>query len=126
VTVADLMSRSLVTVERGAGVRDAARRMCERHVGSILVMEADRLVGILTERDILALFADDRGDVTVETAMTRNPETLEADASTDHARLVMLHGGFRHLPIVEDDQVVGIVSMRDLLARDDDAAPRGV
>jgi CBS domain-containing protein len=126
VTVADRMSRSLVTIERGAGVRDAARRMCARRVGSILVMDGDRLAGILTERDILQVFVDDEGDRTVESVMTAEPESVEQDADIDHARLVMLHGGFRHLPVFDGERVVGMLSMRDLIAADHDAAPRGV
>jgi CBS domain-containing protein len=58
--------------------------------------------------------------------MTRNPETVEPDESLAQARLVMLHGGFRHLPVVEGGRVIGMLSLRDLLAASEDEAPRGV
>jgi CBS domain-containing protein len=116
----------ILTTERGASLREAARRMCERRVGSILVMDGERLEGVLTERDVLQVFARDDLDASVADVMTSNPETAEPDEGLEQAKLVMLHGGFRHLPVVENRQVV-ILSMRDLFfAPKEDAAPRGV
>jgi CBS domain-containing protein len=126
VNVADRMSSGLLATEPGASLRDAAQRMVERRVGSIVVCEGERLVGILTERDILGLFARGELETTVGQVMTRNPETVEPDESLAQARLVMLHGGFRHLPVVEGGRVIGMLSLRDLLAASEDEAPRGV
>jgi CBS domain-containing protein len=100
--------------------------MVERRVGSIVVVEGERLVGILTERDVLGVFARGEFDARVEDVMTRHPETVEPDESLSQARLVMLHGGFRHLPVVEGRELVGMLSMRDLFAATDDETPRGV
>ena len=59
--------------------------------------------------------------------MTRNPDTIEPGDSTDHAASLMIHSGFRHLPVVEGGAVVGIVSIRDLMKVTlDDRSPRGV
>jgi CBS domain-containing protein len=126
VNVVERMSRGLLTTEPGASLREAAQRMVERRVGSIVVCEGERLVGILTERDILGLFARGELEARVADVMTRNPETVEPDESLAQARLVMLHGGFRHLPVVERGRLVGMLSLRDLLAVSDDEAPRGV
>jgi CBS domain-containing protein len=126
VIVADRMSRDLLATEPGASLREAAQRMVDRRVGSILVLEGERLVGILTERDILRLFARGELEARVQDVMTRNPETVEPDEPLAQARLVMLHGGFRHLPVVEAGRLVGMLSLRDLLAATDDEAPRGV
>jgi CBS domain-containing protein len=127
VTVGDQMSRELVTTGRGTTLRDATRRMCDRRVGSILVMDGERIAGILTERDVLRVFADGQFDATVDEVMTPHPETIEADDSLAHARVVMLHGGFRHLPVLEAGRLVGILSMRDIFGTDDAIeAPRGV
>jgi CBS domain-containing protein len=126
VIVADRMSRGLLTTEPGTSLREAAQRMVERRVGSIVVVEGERLVGILTERDVLGVFARGEFDARVEDVMTRHPETVEPDESLSQARLVMLHGGFRHLPVVEAGGVVGMLSVRDLLGALDDEAPRGV
>jgi CBS domain-containing protein len=127
VNVGDRMTRDPLTTVRGVSLREAAQRMCERRVGSILVMDGERLEGILTERDVLQVFARGEFDAKVDDVMTSNPETAEPDEELQQAKLVMLHGGFRHLPVVENRRVIGILSMRDLFfAADEDAAPRGV
>lgn len=124
--VGDRMSRSVLAVEPATSLRDAARRMCDRRVGSALVMEGERMLGIVTERDVLVAFAGGRFEASVDEVMTRDPETAEPDESLDQARLVMLHGGFRHLPVLENRSVVGVLSIRDLLADEGEAVPRGV
>lgn len=124
--VGDRMSRSVLAVEPATSLRDAARRMCDRRVGSVLVLDGERMLGIVTERDVLVAFADGRFEASVDEVMTRDPETAEPDESLDQARLVMLHGGFRHLPVVENRSVVGVLSIRDLLADEGEAVPRGV
>jgi CBS domain-containing protein len=126
VTVADRMSRDVLTTEPGTSLREATQRMVERSVGSIVVLEGDRLVGIVTERDVLRVFAGGDPKARVADVMTRTPETVEPDESLAQAKLVMLHGGFRHLPVVEAGRVVGMLSIRDLLGGTDDEAPRGV
>ena len=121
------MSRNLLTVEPGARVTEIAQRMVERDVGAVLVLEGQRLVGILTERDILRAVARGLDDnSTVADWMTRDPDTLEADESTRHAATLMIHGGYRHLPVMEKDEVVGMLSIRDLMRIVlDESAPRG-
>jgi CBS domain-containing protein len=121
------MSRDLLTVGAGERIADVARRMVDREVGAVLVMEGERLAGILTERDVLRAVADGRADdATVGERMTHQPETVEATESTGHAASLMIHGGFRHLPVTEGAEVVGIVSIRDLMRVVlEDSAPRG-
>jgi CBS domain-containing protein len=126
VNVADRMTRGLLTTAPDVTLRDAAKQMVERRVGSILVLEGERLVGIVTERDMLRLFARGEFEGRVADVMTRHPETVAPDESLAQARVVMLHGGFRHLPVVEGSRLVGMLSMRDLFAAGDDEAPRGV
>ena len=115
-TVRDVMSSDLVVVAPSATVQHAATRMYAKHTGSSLVMEGDRLVGIFTERDIVrALSQDfDAPGHPIGHWMTKNPTTIGPDDSTERALDMMLKGGFRHLPVLEDDRVVGIVSIRDL------------
>jgi CBS domain-containing protein len=122
------MSRDLLTVEPGERLGDVAQRMVERDVGAALVTEGSRLVGILTERDVLRAVAKGIGDDTkVSEWMTRDPETMGPDEPTLHAAVLMIHGGFRHLPLVEGDDVVGMLSIRDLMRVVlDNAVPRGV
>ena len=122
------MTRGLLTVERDATLADAARRMSERGVGAVVVVERERLTGILTERDVLKAVAGGlQPDARVSDWMTRHPETVESDDETDHAAALMIHGGFRHLPVVDEGRVVGILSIRDLMrVALEDRAPRGV
>jgi CBS domain-containing protein len=126
--IAERMSRRLLTIEPSATLGDAAKRMVERNVGSIVVLEGERVVGILTERDIMRAFAADTElSAPLRQWMTHSPETCEPHESMEHAMTLMLHGGFRHLPIVEGDRLVGILSLRDVVgATSSDYAPRGV
>lgn len=126
--VANHMSRNLLTARAEDKLADAARRMDDRGVGAVLVMEGERLVGILTERDLMKAVARGIGeDARVADRMTRNPETIESSDSTDHAAALMIHGGFRHLPVLHEDRVAGIISIRDLMrVALEDSAPRGV
>jgi CBS domain-containing protein len=122
------MSRDLLTVEPGDRLTEVAQRMVARDVGAVLVMEGEALIGILTERDVLrAVAAGIQDDSLVSDHMTRDPETMSPDDTTQHAAVLMIHGGFRHMPLVEGDQVVGMLSIRDLMRVVlDNAAPRGV
>jgi CBS domain-containing protein len=126
-TVADHMSRELVRVDPDVTLEEAARAMAARRVGSVLVFEGTRLVGILTERDILRAVAEGHLQRAVREEMTPHPETIAPDDTVEHAGVLMIHGGFRHLPVVEAGEAVGILSIRDLVAVSlADAAPRGV
>jgi CBS domain-containing protein len=128
-TVDTIMSRNLLTSEPGERLQEAAHRMVDRRVGAILVLDGDRLAGILTERDVLrAVGTGFDPDAPVSDWMTRNPETISPDDTIDDALGLMNHGGFRHLPVTEDDRLVGIISVRDLLRAGvhEDATPRGV
>jgi CBS domain-containing protein len=126
--VIDLMAGDLLTVEADAALTDAARSMHDRRVGAVLVLEGERLVGVFTERDVLRAVAHGvTPEATVGEWMTRGPETIEPDETAEHAAVLMIHGGFRHLPVVDEGTVVGILSIRDLMRSVlDDAAPRGV
>ena len=126
-TVGEVMSRDLLTIEQQTTLVDAAAAMTARRVGAILIVSGGRLTGILTERDVLRAVAS--GDIGGHVAdwMTRGPETVDADESTQQAGVVMIHGGFRHLPVLDGGTPCGIVSIRDLMrVALDDVSPRGV
>ena len=126
--VSEHMSQDLLTVSAGDRLGEAAKRMVARGVGAVLVMEGDRLEGILTERDLMRAVATGYSDdAQVRDWMTRQPETVEASDATDHAASLMIHGGFRHLPVVDQGRVAGIISIRDLMrVALADSSPRGV
>ena len=121
------MSRDLLTVTPDLPLEEMAKRMVSKDVGAALVTEGDRLVGIVTERDVLRALAQGLHEKTVVAdCMTSDPETMDPDESTQHAAVLMIHGGFRHLPITEGDEVVGMLSIRDLMRVVlEDSAPRG-
>jgi CBS domain-containing protein len=122
------MSRDLLSVEPGETITQVAQRMVERNVGAVLVLDGGRPVGIMTERDLMRAVARGlHGDAVVAEYMTKDPETIAPDDTTQHAAVLMIHGGFRHLPVVEGDDVVGMLSIRDLMRIAlEDSAPRGV
>jgi CBS domain-containing protein len=127
-TVGEVMSRNLLTVDPTTGLSDAARQMSDRGVGAALVLSGESVSGILTERDVLRAVATGGVEGThVAAWMTRDPETVDVSESTGQAAAVMIHGGFRHLPVMDGGRPVGIVSIRDLMrVVVDDESPRGV
>jgi CBS domain-containing protein len=125
--VSEIMSRSLLTVDPATALTEAARQMDERAVGAVLVASDGRLVGILTERDVLrAVAAGLTESASVSDWMTRDPETIEPSDRAGQAAAIMIHGGFRHLPVLDGGKAVGIVSIRDLVrVVIADESPRG-
>jgi CBS domain-containing protein len=118
-TVREIMSTELLTVDPSTNLIEAAHAMSVGRSGSVLVLESDSLVGIFTERDILrAMASSAKADLarvsSVSRWMTRDPVTIGPDVTVAEALNQMLFGGFRHLPVMEGDAVVGVISMRDL------------
>jgi CBS domain-containing protein len=125
--VSEVMSTGLLTVDATDSLTDAAAQMDARGVGAALVMNGDRLSGILTERDVLRAVATGGVEGTkVGAWMTHDPDTVGPDERPGHAAAIMIHGGFRHLPVLDGDTPVGIISIRDLMRLViDDEAPKG-
>ena len=97
--------------------REAARRMAENCCGSVLVMENDRMLGILTERDVLVRVVAEGRDpdrTPVREAMTTDVQTIGAEEPVEEAIRRMDEGRFRHLPVVEGERVLGVLSARDI------------
>jgi CBS domain-containing protein len=117
-TVGEIMSTGLFAIEPATTVAEAATVMGERRIGSALVMESDRLVGIFTERDIVRALGEhfDAAGHTVSEWMTPDPVTVSPSTAAEDALKLMLDGNFRHLPVEDGGRVSGIVSMRDLTA----------
>jgi CBS domain-containing protein len=114
--VSDAMSRELNRTGPETTIAEAASLMSQRGVGSALVCRGDRLLGIFTERDILRAVSQDAsamGD-SLEHWMTRKPRTVAPDTDLDEALRIMVEGHFRHLPVQEEGQLIGMLSMRDV------------
>ncbi len=114
----DTKGREVISIREDASVLDAIRLMAERAVGSLLVMDGERLRGIVTERDyarkvILKGRASD--STRVGEIMTTSVITATLGQTVNHCMTVMTEKRIRHLPVVEDDRVVGLVSIGDLV-----------
>jgi CBS domain-containing protein len=116
-TVAKAMSAQLVTMSSGSSLAEAASVMSQRRVGSVLIMDGERLAGILTERDIVRAISHDIGAPRDAIAhwMTSAPKTVSSDTTLEVARDLMDRSHIRHLPVTDGDRVVGMLSMRDLI-----------
>jgi CBS domain-containing protein len=115
-TLADLMISDVLTVAPEDTIGEAAQKMVDREVSSAAVSDFGRLIGILTERDLTRAVAGrtHSSEARVREWMTSDPVTLPASASPKQAAEIMLDRGFRHIPVVEDDRAIGIVSIRDV------------
>jgi CBS domain-containing protein len=106
------------SVSAGATVFEAVTRMCRNHIGALLVLDGDKPTGILSERDIMrrvVLEGRDPSVTEVATVMTRDLAFIRLEAVSEEATALMIERGCRHLPVLQDGRVVGIVSMGDLV-----------
>lgn len=113
--------RELYFVTPEQSVAEAARYMAERNVGAVCVLEKDRLLGILSERDmmkrVIAANRDPRS-TPVSEVMTPKPIMVDAHENSEKCLKIMKQAGVRHLPVVDGDNLVGLLSLRDLLQVD--------
>ncbi len=115
-TVREVMATTLYSVDPTTSVGEAVSLMAQHKVGSTLVMQGSKLVGIFTERDIVRALSHSHDAPThdVSSWMTRDPKTVSPETDTQDALRTMLANGFRHLPVIENGAVVGMISIRDL------------
>jgi CBS domain-containing protein len=116
-SLGDVLVREIVSVAPEDTLGEAAERMAEQGVGSSVVLDAGRLIGILTERDLLRAVAGrvHTSEARVREWMTEDPVTAAASTSAEEAVRTMLDRGFRHLPVIEGGRTVGVVSLRELM-----------
>ena len=114
----DIISGKVFSVPPTATVAEAAETMVKGRVGSAVVVDGPWLLGIFTERDALRVAAAGVDPTTtgVKDWMTKDPMTVDPDTDSEAAAAIMATEGFRHLPVVEGDSVVGVVSLRDVLS----------
>jgi len=114
-----IKNQQLVCLSAETTVRAAAVLMAERRIAAILVTEGRRLTGIFTERDLTVRVVAaglNPATTTLAEVMTRDPDTLGPDARAGEALDLMERHRYRHLPVVSGEEVVGIISIRDLFA----------
>ncbi len=114
--IADVMSLRIVTVKPDETVALAVARMLEENVGSVAVCDANQLVGIFTERDVLRLAGENTQlqDLRIGDVMTRRVVTVAPDDDVLAAAALMADRRIRHLPVVQDGNVLGILGLRDV------------
>jgi CBS domain-containing protein len=115
-TLSDLMTSDVLTVAPEDTIGEAAQKMVDREVSSAAVSDYGRLIGILTERDLTRAVAGrtHSSEARVREWMTPDPITLGPAASPKEAAEIMLDRGFRHIPVVDGERAIGIVSIRDV------------
>ncbi len=121
--IAELIEgRPLVHATTQENVRDVAKRMTDRNIGAVAVLDAGRLVGVFSERDVMARVVAgglDPDDTPIGTVMTKEIVVADPNENLDAALVKMQSVGCRHLPVVADGALVGMISLRDLLEVDD-------
>ena len=118
-TIADVMRPDFIEVAPEDTLGEVAERMTAKNVGAVVVKDYGRLIGILTERDMLKAMAArvHTSEARVRQWMTEDPITASAEMGVEEAARVMLDNGFRHLPVMDDQgRVTGVVSLRRVVA----------
>jgi CBS domain-containing protein len=121
-TVATILAakgRDVMTIEPSASLAAASRLLAEKRIGAVLILGADRrIVGILSERDIVRAIAERGADVLnepVSVAMTRKVSTCNETELVSKVMERMSEGKFRHMPVVDQGQPVGMISIGDVV-----------
>jgi CBS domain-containing protein len=114
--VSEIMTKAAVIDAVDDTLRAAARKMWEQQTGSLLVMDGDDLVGILTERDVLRAVATGSSleETRISQVMTKDLVTVGPGTSLREAAKIMADRWIRHLPVIDGGAVVGVISQRDL------------
>ena len=127
ITVKEIMSKNLTVVSPTERIVHARRQMIESHVGRLPVVEDEGLVGMITSKDLMRAFIEFRKsvpekyqksqikDLLVEDIMSLNPTFVSKDMSITEVSNIIMETGFNGLPVVEDDELVGIITQTDIL-----------
>lgn len=118
-TILERKGTEVTTIEASATVRAAAKRMNEHRIGALVVTRGDHVVGIFTERDILnriVAAGKPADDTKVEEVMTSPMACCRRDTALDECRTIMTQKRIRHLPVVEEGALFGMISSGDILA----------
>lgn len=114
-----LMTRDIVTVSPETGVEEAVNILLEKNIGSLGVVDDDgNLAGVITSNDFLEVISDGDfdGDTTIETYMTAQVVTIKPDESIQTAAAKMITNGISHLPVEDEEGIVGMLSTTDITA----------
>lgn len=116
--ILDTKGHQVQSVEPGVKLADAIKMLSERRIGAVLVLNQGRIEGILSERDIVRVLGERGASVLeepVSSAMTRKVVSCREKDTVSEIMEVMTNGKFRHLPVVEDGRVAGLISIGDIV-----------
>ena len=114
-------NRPVYSVQAGHTVLEATTYMTERNIGAVPVLRDGELVGIFSERDVMNRVVTGLrapGITRVEEVMTPRPRTVAPSEPVENCMFAMREHGFRHLPVVENGKLLGLISLRDIILRD--------
>ena len=114
--VKDAMNKVIV-IEHDVSVKDAAKIMSNKNIGSLVVLNKNKIVGILTEKDIMKNISFLWKKISV--VMSKNVVTIDCNESLDNAALIMAERKIRRLPVTDGDKLVGIITSTDIIANSD-------
>ena len=121
--VRELMTEEVATVTLATTLNEVASKMKQEDTGAIPVLDEDRLVGIVTDRDIvIRCIAEgkDPNELTAEDILSRDLETIDPDADVQEAARIMARRQIRRLPVVEDEELIGVISLGDIAVKEDE------
>ena len=107
----------LLSIDPGGRAADAVKTMADQNLGSLVVLEQEAMVGLLSFHEILRAMAARGGafgEVRVSEIMVRDPVTATPDMEVNDLRRIMLESGARYLPVVQDGKLLGVISFRDV------------
>ncbi len=114
--VSDIMNK-VVAIDEAVTLKEAAKIMTERDIGSIIVLKGEKIKGIITDRDILRSI--NKSSQKVSAMMSRDVITIDENESIDNAAIIMSENNIRKLPVVSDGKVVGIITATDIIKNSD-------
>lgn len=115
--VRDVMNKNVIVGKKELTVKEASEVMSKMHIGSLIITEDQKILGILTSTDILKSIASEKKlDITlVEEIMTKNVLTVDPEANVEAAVDIMMKNKIKKLPVVSEDKIVGIVTASDII-----------
>lgn len=115
--VKDVMNKNVVVAKSDATIREASKVMAKLHIGSLVVLKEEKLVGIMTERNILKAVANgkDPDNTAIEDIMSKNVVTIDPDETIEKAVDLMIQHKIKKLPVLEDNKIKGIITASDIV-----------
>lgn len=114
--VSEIMNKAIV-VEENIRLKDAAQVMSDKRIGSLIIMKKEKIIGIITERDVLKNIGKLNSEIYL--TMSKNVVTIESNDSVDNASLIMAKYKIKRLPVLSNNKLVGIITATDILANSD-------